>query len=61
MAYRRFCDRCGKDIGEIIQTDDNELHFTKKRKTRFGYDKQMHLCDDCLKDFNKFIMVKKNG
>ena len=59
MTYKRFCNRCGKDIGEGIQTDDNELHFTKQRNTRFGYDKQMHLCDNYLKDFDKFMLEKK--
>ena len=60
MAYKRFCDRCGKDIGEGIQTCDNELMFTKTRNTRFGIDKRMHLCNDCLNDFDKFMMEKKD-
>jgi len=56
MAYKRFCDRCGKDIGNGIQGSDNELMFTKKRNTRFGIDKRMHLCDVCLKGFDKFML-----
>ena len=59
MTYKRICDRCGKDMGKGIQNDDNELHFTKKRNTRWGYDKLLHLCDDCLKDFDKFMLEKK--
>jgi len=58
MSYKRICNRCGKDIGEGIQSDDNELHFTKKRHTRFGYDNLIHLCNDCLKEFDKFMDVK---
>ena len=47
------CDRCGEEIG----SDDNELHFTKVRNTRFGYDKLMHLCESCLKQFDEFMQV----
>ncbi len=59
MSYMRRCDRCGKDIGDGIQTDDNELLFTKSRNTRFGIDKRMHLCNDCLKEFDKFMDTLK--
>lgn len=58
MAFKRICDRCEKDIGEGIQSDDNELHFTKKRNTRWGYDDRFHLCDDCLKAFDNFMKNK---
>ncbi len=61
MTYKSFCDRCKKDISEGLQSDDNELHFTKKRRTRYGYDKLLHLCDKCLKDFDKFILEKKKN
>ena len=56
--YKRICDRCGKEIGEGFQDEDNELHFTKKRNTRWGYDKLMHLCNKCLEDFDKFMLDK---
>ena len=46
MTYIRKCNRCGKEIGEDVQANDNELHFTKQRNTRYGYDKCMHLCND---------------
>jgi len=55
MTYKRVCDRCGKEIGEGFQDHENELHFTKQRNTRFGYDKLMHLCDDCLTKFDEFM------
>ncbi len=56
MTYIKKCNRCGKEIAE--QANDNELHFTKQRNTKYGYDKLMHLCDGCLKDFDEFMMVK---
>lgn len=59
MSYKRICNRCVKEIGEGIQSDDNELHFTKKRNTRYGYDELIHLCDDCLKEFDIFMADKK--
>ena len=59
MTFRRMCDRCVKDIGEGIQDEDNELHFTSKRNTRWGYDKLLHLCNDCLKEFDEFMENKK--
>ena len=59
MAYKRICNRCGKDVGEGIECDDNELHFTKKRNTRFGYDELIHLCDGCLDNFDKFMETTK--
>jgi hypothetical protein len=52
-----ICDRCGAELDD--GGNDNELHFTKKRITRYGYDKLIHLCDICLKDFNKFINSEK--
>ncbi len=58
MTFKRICNRCGKDIGEGIQDEDNELHFTKKRNTAFGYDNCMHLCNDCLKEFDQFMKKK---
>ena len=59
MTYMKQCNRCGKDISEGVQCDDNELHFTKKRNTRFGYDSCIHLCNDCLKDFDEFMKAKE--
>ena len=59
MTYIRRCNRCGKDIGEGIQSEDNELHFTKQRNTRFGYDKLLHLCNNCLKEFDKYMENSK--
>ena len=56
MSYMKKCDRCGKDISEGVQCDDNEFHFTKKRNTRFGYDKCIHLCNECLKEFDEFML-----
>jgi len=59
MAYKRICNRCGKDVGKGIESNDNELHFTKKRNTRYGYDELLHLCNECLNDFDKFMLKKK--
>lgn len=59
MSFKRVCNRCGKDIGEGIQDEDNELHFTKKRNSRFGYDDLFHLCNDCLKEFDEFMLNKE--
>ncbi len=58
MATKIICDRCGADIlGE-----DNELHFTKKRNTRYGYDKLINLCNGCLDSFDKFMsQMVENG
>lgn len=53
MSFKKICDRCGEDIDK--DGDDNELHFTKLRNTRYSYDKLLHLCDDCLKDFDDFM------
>lgn len=59
MTYIKKCNRCGADIGEGIQCDDNELHFTKKRNTAFGYDECIHLCNVCLNEFDKFMQGDK--
>ena len=48
MVNKLFCDRCDKQIPENI---DNEIHFTGKRNTRFGYDKRINLCNMCLENF----------
>jgi len=58
MTYVRKCNRCGKELGEGVELNDNELHFTKKRNTRFGYDECMHLCNECLQGFDKFMREK---
>ena len=50
------CDRCGKEISEEI--GENELMFTGKRRTAFGIDERMNLCDDCLKEFREFMKGK---
>ena len=55
MAYKSFCDRCKQDISEGVGNNDNEFHFTKKRRTAFGYDKCLHLCDNCLELFDLFM------
>lgn len=58
--YQVKCDRCGKVIGDGLHDhDDNEFSFTKKRRTRWGYDKRMHFCNKCMKDFDKFMGEKK--
>ena len=56
-----ICDRCGKELKQGASANDNELHFTKKRNTRFGYDDLLQLCDNCLEDFDKFMKEKKDG
>ena len=52
MVNKLFCDRCDKQIPENI---DNEIHFTGKRNTRFGYDKRINLCNMCLEKFETFL------
>jgi len=51
------CDRCGVEIKK--EGNENELRYTKKRNTRYGYDKLINLCSHCMDDFKKFIMEKK--
>jgi len=52
-----ICDRCGAELDK--DENDNELHFTKKRNTMYGYDKSINLCSDCLKKFEIFMGVIK--
>jgi 5-methylcytosine-specific restriction endonuclease McrA len=54
LVNKQFCDKCGTEV----YSTDNEIHFTKYRHTRFGYDNLIHLCDDCLKRFDKFLSEK---
>ncbi len=58
MTFKKICNRCEKDISEGIQDDDNELHFTKKRNTIWGYDECIHLCTACLQVFDDFMNNK---
>ena len=51
MTIKLICDKCGKEVFGV----DNEIHFTKYRHTRYGYDNLIHLCDDCLKKFDEFM------
>ncbi len=59
MVTKRFCDRCNKEMGLEMSSNDNELHFTKKRNTRYGYDKLIHLCNNCMINFDKFMDGEK--
>lgn len=54
MTYKKFCNRCGKEMDEA--GSDNELYFTAKRHSRYGYDDKLNLCNDCLVDFNEKFM-----
>jgi len=56
MVRKTFCDRCGKEIPKDL---DNEISFTRVRRTRFGIDKQIHICDNCLNKFWEWL-DKKN-
>ena len=51
------CDRCGGIEGCTL--GENEMHFTKQRNSRFGYDVQIHLCNKCLEDFEKNWLKNK--
>ena len=57
MSYIKKCNRCGKEMNK--DSSDNEMHFTKKRNTRWGYDDIIHLCDKCLEKFDDFMENKK--
>ena len=48
MVHKKFCDKCDKEIHKDL---DNEISFTKVRRTRFGIDKWIHICDGCLDKF----------
>lgn len=54
MVNKCFCDRCSKEV----ESDRNELHFTGVRRTRWGYDKSLNLCNDCLKEFEEWLIHK---
>ena len=52
-----ICDRCEAEIDK--EGNENELHFTKKRATRFGYDDELNLCDVCIKAFFDSFMKQR--
>ena len=57
MTLMQKCDRCGEIMeGEL---GDNEMHFTKRRNSAYGYDVSIHLCDKCLKDFEENWLKNK--
>lgn len=53
MSYIKKCNRCGKEMSK--DSPDNEMHFTKKRNTKWGYDDVIHLCDKCIEKFDNFM------
>ena len=57
MGHQLTCDRCGK----VKPTDeaDYEIHITKVRNSRYGYDKAQNLCKGCFKAFEIFMHKKK--
>ena len=52
MTIKQFCDKCNQEIPLNL---DNELHFTSVRKTRYGYDTRINLCDSCIKLFQEWL------
>lgn len=46
MGIKYECDKCFRVRSEEM----TELHITRKRNTRYGYDYALRVCDECFKE-----------
>lgn len=55
--YKKFCDKCDKEIGKSQTTVDIEVSYLET-----GYhltdSKSLHICKDCYKKFEAWLMKK---
>ena len=55
--YKKFCDKCDKEIGKGKDTVDIEVSYLENGYHRTD-SKSLHICKDCYKKFQAWLMKK---
>lgn len=55
--YKKFCDKCGEEIGKTQTTAEIEVSYLENGY-HFTEGKSLHICKDCYRKFEAWLMKK---